>query len=286
MDYTIDWQPEAIYVTATESDIGEPCDCMCYFNLGSSYPDLMLGQPETIVVTLIGIEGDTVGVDTVEVSENGYMFAEASGNSILIHHMNAFYNCCLEYEVEYEFDGNHITAYEFDVGDPCFCLCYFNLHSAVYDLADGEYIVTLIGIPEPPGTGDTVGVDTVLIPGLVGGPCSYEEFPGVAEITSVVPAPPEAYNCENAVEITFNFNLHDPSDYDDYLIPGWQDHELKLTVGGGLNPPADWAEMVGLTVGSLHPAVRMEIREGTCTPVIHKLLDIDYSSYAGFCWTQ
>ena len=286
VDYAVSWQEDVVRVIATESDIGEPCDCLCYFNLGSVLPDLMLGQPVTIIVTLIGIEGNTVGVDTVEIGEHGYMFAEASGNSILISHMNAFYNCCLDYQVEYEFNGNNITAYEYDRGDPCFCMCYFNLHSAVLDLEDGEYVVTLIGDPNEPTNGDTIGVDTVSVPGLIGGPCTYVEFPGLAEIVSVVPAPPEAYNCDNAVEVTFNFNLHNPSDYDQYVFPNWQDQELKLTVGGGANPPADWVELMGLTVGSIHPAVRMELREGTCTPVIHKLLDIDYASYAGFCWTQ
>jgi len=286
VDFSLDWQGDAIYVTATESDIGELCDCMCYFNLGAVYPDLMLGQPVTIIVTLIGIEGNTVGVDTVEVGENGYMYAEAAGNSILISHMNAFYNCCLDYQVEYEFDGNHITAYEHDRGDPCYCMCYFNLHSAVYDLEDGEYIVTLIGDPNWPTNGDTIGVDTVTVPGLVGGPCTYVEFPGLATIISVEPAPPEASNCDNAVEVTFDFVLHDPADVDLYLFPNWLDEGRRLTVGDGMNPPQEWVELNGLTVGSVHPCVRMEIREGTCTPVIHKLLDIDYSTFAGFCWSQ
>ena len=286
VDFAVSWQEDVVRVIATESDIGEPCDCMCYFNLGSVLPDMVLGQPVTIIVTLIGIEGNTVGIDTVEVGEHGYMFAEAVGNSILISHMNAFYNCCLDYQVEYEFDGNNITAYEYDRGDACFCMCYFNLHSAVYDLEDGEYIVTLIGDPNWPTNGDTIGVDTVTVPGLIGGPCSYAKFPGLATIVSVEPAPPDAYNCDNAVEVTFDFVPHNPADLGLYMNPGWPDQGRKLTTIGGANPSLEWVELMGLTVGSIHPAVRMEITEGTCTPVIHKLLDIDYATANDYCWDR
>jgi len=104
------------------------------------------------------IRGDCLGISALE--DSSYMYVEAIGNELHIHHMYATYQCCLEYFVDYQIAGNDITAVEQDFGPPCDCLCSFNLESILYDLAVGEYAVTLIGI-----YGDTVGVDTAYIAG-------------------------------------------------------------------------------------------------------------------------
>ena len=104
------------------------------------------------------IRGDCLGVSALD--DSSYMYVEAIGNDLHIHHMYAFYQCCLEYFVDFQFAGNDITAVEQDFGPPCDCLCTFNLESILYDLAVGEYTVTLIGI-----YGDTVGVDTAYVGG-------------------------------------------------------------------------------------------------------------------------
>ncbi|UCC80778.1 MAG: hypothetical protein JSW64_05315 [Candidatus Zixiibacteriota bacterium] len=90
----------------------------------------------------------------------GYMVLEAHGNDLHIHHINAHYQCCLLYTVEYFIDNFDITASESDTGAPCDCYCYFNLKSIVYDLKSGLYSVALIGI-----RGDTVGIDTITVGG-------------------------------------------------------------------------------------------------------------------------
>ena len=87
------------------------------------------------------------------------MYVEVINNNLHIFHPNAFYQCCLFYSVNFEFDGNEITATESDLGDLCDCYCIFDLESIIYFLEPGEYIVTLIGI-----SGDTVGIDTAIIP--------------------------------------------------------------------------------------------------------------------------
>ncbi|HKK21490.1 MAG TPA: hypothetical protein VJ983_08465 [candidate division Zixibacteria bacterium] len=97
---------------------------------------------------------DAQRTDSVE-----YMYAEAIGSDIHIHHMNAFYNCCLGYRVDHEFVGNHITATEHDTLDACDCYCLFNLETVLYDVPLGEYIVTLIG---GANARDTIGIDTVV----------------------------------------------------------------------------------------------------------------------------
>ena len=81
------------------------------------------------------------------------------GNDIWVYHDSAYYQCCLDYSVEYVISDSVITGFERDLGDPCNCLCYFNLKSVVYDLPPGTYTLVLIGI-----AGDTVGADLVVIP--------------------------------------------------------------------------------------------------------------------------
>jgi len=158
LEYYITYDIEGYNITAFESDTGEQCDCLCYFNLESILYDLMIFEPCEYVVTLIGIYGDTVGIDTLVISDSDYVSIEVIGNDLHINHMNAYYNCCLEYYVQYDINGSYITALESDTGMPCWCICYFNVKSVLYDLENGEYIVTVIGIE-----GDTLGVDTVTV---------------------------------------------------------------------------------------------------------------------------
>ncbi len=106
------------------------------------------------------IRGDCLD-DPMSMQETtGYLILEVHGNDLHIIHAEAHYQCCLEYLVEYEFDDFDITASEFDTGPLCDCYCYFDLRSIVYDLLEGLYVVTLIGIQ-----GDTVGVDSAYVGG-------------------------------------------------------------------------------------------------------------------------
>jgi hypothetical protein len=114
--------------------------------------------PFTIGIRHTEIRGDCIGT---ALEDSSYMYLEAIGNDLHIHHINATYQCCLEYFVSYQIAGNDITATEQDFGPPCDCLCNFNLESILHDLGAGQYTVTLIGI-----YGDTVGVEGVNIPGL------------------------------------------------------------------------------------------------------------------------
>ena len=170
LEYAVTFEVDGYAITAFEADTGELCDCYCYFDLEAVLPDLLISTPCEYVVTLIGIEGDTVGVDTLIISDSSYMYIDVIGNDIHIHHMSAFTYCCPEFYVDYQFDGYNITVTEFDSTDGCYCYCYYNLRSTIYDLSDGEWTVTLIGICPNVlgGPCDTVGVETVVVgePGL------------------------------------------------------------------------------------------------------------------------
>jgi len=118
---------------------------------------------------------------------------------------------------------------------------------------------------------------------LVGGECHYDDIDGVARIVSVSDADSVTSDCKYTVEITFDFVPTDPSAPDHYRFPNWQDTGQHLTVGGGMNPPRAWAEAQGLTEGSEHHCIRSEINEGTCTPVIFLLPDIDPEGWESAC---
>jgi hypothetical protein len=109
----------------------------------------------------LDIRGDCLNILSSAQSDSGYMILEVRGNDLHIHHMNAYYNCCIAYAVNYHIDNLDITATEIDTASSlCYCDCYFNLESILYDLSQGLYNVALIGI-----FGDTVGIDTVTVGG-------------------------------------------------------------------------------------------------------------------------
>jgi len=79
-------------------------------------------------------------------------------NDLKIIHLNAWYQCCLEYKVDFTFDGPNITAVESDTGFECDCICHFNLRSTLYDVDPGEYVVFVIGI-----YGDTLATGAIVV---------------------------------------------------------------------------------------------------------------------------
>ena len=172
--YTMAFSLDNFVLTAIEGDTGAPAYCICYFDLESVVYNLPDGE---YTVVLIGLEGDTVGVDHAVIGGGGYshdvfqsgcleekdnhdeiMYVIVDGNDIHIHHDNAYYNCGLDYVVDFNIEGFDITATEGNIGPPADCICWFNLESVVYDLPPGEYTVTLIGL-----SGQIVGIDTVVI---------------------------------------------------------------------------------------------------------------------------
>ena len=116
-----------------------------------------------------------------------------------------------------------------------------------------------------------------------GGPCSYIKYPGSALIVSVAADTSRMRTCENAAVILFTFHPTDSSATNSYRFPAWPDTNCAFLVGSGCTPPLNWAISQGLVVGSEHRCARWEIIEGTCTPVIYKFSDIDYSAWGDSC---
>ena len=111
--------------------------------------------------THLDLRGECLERPTTPDPVYGYMVLEANGNDLEIQHLDAYYNCCIGYAVDYQIENFNITAAEQDTAfSGCFCECYFNLKSTLFDLPGGLYTVTLLGIG-----GDTVGTDTVTVGG-------------------------------------------------------------------------------------------------------------------------
>ncbi len=90
----------------------------------------------------------------------GYLYLAVEGNNLHVHHIEANYQCCLMYRVDWYQSGQVLTGFEVDTGALCDCYCDFDLESVLYGLTDGDYQVVLVGIE-----GDTVGTGGVTIPG-------------------------------------------------------------------------------------------------------------------------
>jgi hypothetical protein len=67
-----------------------------------------------------------------------------SGNDVTVQHIDAYYNCCLTPVTEVVQEGFVINLYEHETGEnPCYCLCYFDLETTVYDLPSGTYTINV-----------------------------------------------------------------------------------------------------------------------------------------------
>lgn len=127
------------------------------------------------------------------------------------------------------------------------------------------------------------GPDTIHVMIDDGGPCRRIAYPGSAVITSVEPSTDPMRTCLNAVEVRFTFIPADPSAPSRYLLPLWRDANRGFVVGSGTPPPLNWAVSQGLVVGSEHRCERLEITRGSCTPVMYRFPDIDYTHWADSC---
>jgi len=122
--------------------------------------------------------------------------------------------------------------------------------------------------------------------GLVGGGCTYKKVSGTAVIDEVNTAPDWQNNCVDPVEVVFHFIPDDPAARSSYLHPDWPDSDRRYVVGDGKNPPRNWARRTGLVIGSQHRAIRSEITQGSCTPVVFLFPDIDAATSHQDCFAK
>ncbi len=91
---------------------------------------------------------------------------EVVENDVIVTHQNAFYNCCFLIKADVTQNEYDIRLDETTSGDPCRCMCYFDVTTMICDLAPGTYNISYYNADgEYMGGGEAV----VLSPGkLVG----------------------------------------------------------------------------------------------------------------------
>lgn len=87
------------------------------------------------------IKGDCKDSPTYPDPDN--IIITVSGNDITVLHADAFYNCCLTITTEVVQEGYAINLYESESGDPCYCMCYYDLETTIYDLEAGTYTISV-----------------------------------------------------------------------------------------------------------------------------------------------
>jgi len=70
---------------------------------------------------------------------------ETFEGTIVMHHLEALFNCCAYLEVEVVHDAFEIGIFEWEMFEagPCYCLCCFAANATIGGLPPGDYAVSL-----------------------------------------------------------------------------------------------------------------------------------------------
>ncbi|CAA6822389.1 MAG: Unknown protein [uncultured Sulfurovum sp.] len=113
--------------------------------------------------------------------------------------------------------------------------------------------------------------------GLVGGSCEYREYSVIAKIVSIVDKPTR--DCKKAVEVKYRFN-------EKSVLPQYLNSETIYSIHDethSMGISKEYALSKGLTIESVHNVKISELINGTCTPMITKFTDIDFSDQKNYC---
>ncbi len=86
---------------------------------------------------------------------------------IIINHIDAVYNCCIDtIDIQVSIQNNVITVYESEVyTQPCYCFCYFPTSVTITGVAPGNYTVE-VWSNWMDGDEDLRCVEEITIPGM------------------------------------------------------------------------------------------------------------------------
>lgn len=118
-------------------------------------------------------------------------------------------------------------------------------------------------------------------PERVGGPCSYESYPGTVTFVDVKPWQPESPTAGvptpyPPLAVTFTFTPAQPLTNEPLYKPGVV-HTFTLI--NSMPPGPRFAAKYGITAGAAVPCQLRVIRSGTCTPVVFEFPGIDRADY-------
>ncbi len=158
-----------------EKASNEICDCLCNFDLQTLIQNLSSGVYTISDYNSIGLYMGG-GIATVPSgftsqqseckSENRQksfspdsIIIQVTGNDLQITHQDAYYNCCSILKSDVLIEGFQVKVYEKESGDPCHCMCYFDLFTNIYGLLAGNYTVSVYN-----ADGEYVGGGEAVIP--------------------------------------------------------------------------------------------------------------------------
>ena len=119
-------------------------------------------------------------------------------------------------------------------------------------------------------------------PDPTGSGCSYVRITGTAQITEVATPPASEYACRNdPVRVVFTFAPNDAALAGCHVDPPATTY--TFTIAAGAHPSRACATALGLTAGASVPAVRGEIADGTCTPVVFDWPTLDLDACIAMC---
>jgi hypothetical protein len=104
---------------------------------------------------------------------------------------------------------------------------------------------------------------------IVKGTCTYNRFPGKAEIISL------DFIGNSQVEVTFHFVSDNPDAQSAYRFSHVPDTDRKKIFYHSEDTWDTWAKEKGIVPSAELACIRAEISSGTCTPVVFVFPDID-----------
>ena len=122
--------------------------------------------------------------------------------------------------------------------------------------------------------------------GLIGGGCSYDDYPGACEIVSILKTDESAHQAEvgggpgyEGYEVSFVFSPDEPmnltEDWENLVFGGA--HLLQLC--NSWYPGPRFLEKYNITEGAVFDCTLKLIAGGTCSPIIFEFEDIDRCDY-------
>ena len=158
-----------------EKASNEICDCLCNFDLQTFIQNLSSGVYTLSVYNSIGqyVGGGMATVSSgydshqseckSEIRQKPFspdsIIIQVTGNDLQITHQDAYYNCCSILKSEVLIEGFQVKVYEKESGDPCHCMCYFDLVTNIYGLPSGTYTISVYN-----ADGEYVGGGNAIIP--------------------------------------------------------------------------------------------------------------------------
>jgi len=139
-DIVFNFEAQGSTLDFIERDVGEPCDCMCLFNLEFSLASI---PPGTYTARLwTENKGQLLGEAEVTIPGADGVYFETRCDTLIVSHNGMFANCCAEIMFDFQQDGSLLVFSELDTASLwCWCLCYFDLTAQVSGLANGIYTV-------------------------------------------------------------------------------------------------------------------------------------------------